>query len=380
MEFALCRKSLLLFWFFALPLLVACGSVQPETEETSAPLLETSTTSAPSLPTDTAAPTEAPLQMPEGRLLVYTTLDYNGQYSIITFPELAAELYEPLNLDESFYDRVWSLSPGGRFLAFERNSETRKLMLLDFETGEITTLVNNHQSNGRPTWTADGRLLEFDEYSQGLTIYDTETGNARHIPVSTEFSDASAISPDAEHIAFKGGCPGLGLACPVDLYVINSDGSGEQFLEKGAMDWIFWSQDSRLIYYSLFGDRETYGNSPSLEDNGYRLYVLDIESGISTTVADPKFNTSAVDSSFLSPSGEYLVYNFGNAGLQVVRTSDGSAIELLPAGYLAWSPDSRYLVSSSYEGEWNLLDVETGQTIKLDLDLPAGSQVVSWLP
>jgi Tol biopolymer transport system component len=374
-EFAVRVKLVLLHCLLSFAILTSCSAEARTPEAQSA--LATETAPAASTPEITAAPSEEAFQMPGGRLLIYTSLEYNGQYSILTFPELSVEVYDPLNLDESFYDRVWSLSPGGRFLAFERNGETRKLMLLNFETGEISTLASNYRSNGRPTWTADGRLLEFDNYDQGLTIYDTETGNARHIDVSTRFSDASAISPDGNQIAYSGGCPGPMIACPVDLYVVNTDGSGEQLLEKGDTDWIFWSQDSRLIYYNLFGDRD-YGQTGEL--SGYRLYSFDLESGQSSAVADPQFNTSATDSSFLSPSGEYLVYNFGDAGLQVVRTSDGSAIELLPAGYLAWSPDSRYVLSSSYEGEWNLLDVETGRTIKLELDIPVGSQVVGWLP
>jgi len=264
-------------------------------------------------------------------------------------------------------------------MAFERNSETRRLMLLDFQTGEMSILADNNQSNGRPTWTADGRFLEFDNYNQGFTIYDTQTGNARHIDTSSEFSDASAISPDGERIAFKGGCPGLGIACPVDLYVINSDGSGEQLLEKGAMDWIFWGQDSRLIYYSLFGDRETYGNSGELSDSGYRLHYFDLETGQSRSIEGWSFNTEAVDASYLSPNGEFLAYQFGFVGLKVVRASDYSLIDFVPGEYVAWSPDSRHLATNTWAGEWNLYDIQTGQSASLDVDLQY-SQIMGWLP
>ena len=378
-------KRLPVFCLVSLLLLVACSpSITTRTEEPAA-LSEIATPATVATPESTATATEVALQIPEGRFLVYVSLgDEGGEYQVINFPDLIAEPYEALNSEEWSFDWSYVLSPDGRYLAYDRSVNQdyahQTLYVLNTSTGESKKISDHSQSNGKPTWTADGRYLEFDRYNQGLFIYDTQTGDLRQFNVSSPFSDASAISPDGSQIAYKGGCPGPGIACPVDLYAINSDGSGERFLEKGAMDWIFWSKDGRLIYYSLFGDRETYGNSPSSEESGYRLYSLDLESGTSQTVDDPRFNTSATDSSFLSPNGEFLLYAFGNAGLQMLRTSDGSATTLLPPSTPAWSPDSRYIVANTWEGDWYLYDAQTGQSITIEPDFQPGTQVVGWLP
>jgi Tol biopolymer transport system component len=376
------RKSLRLFGIFAFSLLAACGSPQPSTE-TPAALVETVTTSA-QQPTETATPTEAAFQMPVGRLLVYENLDATGKYEMIDLSDLSVESYAPLNSSEWFVDWQWSLSPNGKFLAYDRSVNQdyarQTLYLLNIETGESRMIGDHSHSNGTPTWTADGRLLEFDNYDQGITIYDTQTGNAKHIDVNARFSDASAISPAGDRIAFKGGCPREGISCPVDLYMINTDGSDERFIEKGWTDYIFWSRDSREIYYSLFGDRDTYGEVQNLTDAGYDLYVFNLDSGTSQTVSDEKYQTSAPDFSYLSPNGEFLLYQFGDAGLYLVRASDYSTIELLPSGYHVWSPDSHYIAVASWEGEWTLYDVQTGTSTTIEPNIPSGSQVVGWLP
>ena len=330
-------------------------------------------------------PTEEPFQMPDGRLLVYTNLtgEQGGVYKVVSLPSLTVEPYEPLNSNEWFVDWNFVLSPSGHYLAYERSVNRdyarHTLYLLNVETGVSTLLQAGYQSNGKPTWTSDGRFLEFDNGMHGFNIYEIQTGNLRQIRVGSEFSGSSAISPAGNRIAYKGGCPGPLIACPVDLYIVNSDGTGERFVEKGVTDWIFWSADGRLIYYSLFGDRETYGNSTDPAYAGYRFYALDPETGQSSTVDDPRFNTEANDSSFLSPDGQLLAYAFGNAGLKVIRTPDHTLFTLLPPGDPAWSPDSHYIAASSWDGEWYLFDVQTGKSTVLDLGLET-STIVGWLP
>lgn len=378
------RKRLLFFEVIALLLLVACGSAAT-IKETPPPPLDKATSSIDLLATETSISTQASFQMPEGRLLVYVDLgEDGGEYQLIDLLTLEAQPYAPLNSEDWFFDWSYVLSPDARYLAYERSINkdysNHTLYLLDLNTGESTRITDYSQSNGIPNWTADGRYMEFDKYNQGLFIYDTQASSLRQISTSSGFADASAISPAGDRIAYTGGCPGEGIPCPADLYMINADGSGEQYLDQGYISWIFWSRDGNRIYYSLFGDRETYGNSGDPANSGYRLHYFDLQARLSTSIEDWKFNSSATDSSFLSPNGEYLVYVFGNAGMKLITTTDYSMIDFLPGGYVAWSPDSRYLVTSSYEGEWNLLDIETGETTKLEVNLPVGSQVVGWLP
>lgn len=378
-------SQLIPFCLISLSILIACSSAQPTNQEPAGEAADTATVALTAATEASAGPTEGAFHMPAGRLLVYTNLGKDGgQYQIINLPDLTAEPYDPLNNADWFFDRSIVLSPGGHYLVyvrkFNQDSPQYSLNILEIGTGISTKIADGSQSNGQPTWTADGKLLEFDNFDQGLYIYNVETDDLRHIAVSSEYSDQSAISPSGDQIAYVGACPGNLIACPVDLYIVNSDGTGERYLEKGDIDWIFWSRDGRFIYYSLYGDRETYGNSGELTDSGYRLHYFDLESGQSSSIEDWKFNAEAQGSWYLSPNGEFLAYQFGFAGVKVVKTSNYSLIDLLPVGDdVAWSPDSRYLAINSFSGDWYLYDIETGLTETLDVDLQS-SQIVGWLP
>jgi WD40-like Beta Propeller Repeat len=375
-----------LFCLASMTLLVACGAPAPgPSAEAPAPTSAPTALETP-LPETTATPAEEPFQLPQARLLVYTNLagGEGGEYKVVRLPDLTVEPYEPLNSEEWFVDWSHVLSPGGHYLAYDRSTNKdyarKSLYLLNTLTGDSTRIkADYHSSNGIPTWTSDGRFLEFDSGSQGFSIYDVQTGKTRHVAVDSGLTGSSAISPTGDRIAYKGGCPGPLIACPVDLYMVNSDGTGEQLLEQGAMDWIFWSADGRLIYYSLFGDRETYGQSGHLADSGYRLYSLEPETGLSSTVDDPLFNAEAHSSAFQSPDGLFLAYAFGNVGLKVVRTTDHTLVDLLQPGDPAWSPDSRYIAVSSWSGEWYLFDLHRAQSVPLEVNLEY-STIVGWLP
>ena len=325
--------------------------------------------------------------MPSGRLLVRSTLEGDGgdKYWLVNFPDLTVQPFEPLNSEQWFVDWSAVLSPDARYVVYERSINQQydhhTLWLMDLATGETTQIFDGYRSNGKPTWMADGRFLEFDNFETGLYTYDVQTGDLNHIAVDSEFSNASAISPSGDRIAYNGGEPiEAGISCPVGLYTVNTDGTNETFLEQGAMDWIFWSADGRLIYYSLFGDRETCGYSQDPADSGYRLYSLDLATGQSSTIEDPGSNTQAWGSSFLSPDGEFLTYEFGGS-LKVIRTSDNSAIDFISWGHPAWTPDSRYVASIPDSGDWLLYDVMTGESTIITPDFPFSLPTpVGWLP
>jgi hypothetical protein len=158
--------------------------------------------------------------------------------------------------------------------------------------------------------------------------------------------------------------------------MINTDGSGETLLIEGWMDWIFWNHDGSRIYYSQF-----HGVS-----NGYTLHYLDLESRQSTQIiapTSPTASTFAVEAANLSPNDEYLVYFVNSTiepnSLQVIRTADNRTVAAFPGSYATWTADSRYLVVTNLDGEWFVLDVDTGQSIPLAIDVQAGAQIVGWL-
>lgn len=88
-------------------------------------------------------------------------------------------------------------SPDGSFVAFASNrggGTSTNLYLANASTGAVTRLTTSAQSQGQPTWTADGRLVftEFDNNGRGQLRWidpsapaivhniDTGTGSARN--------------------------------------------------------------------------------------------------------------------------------------------------------------------------------------------------------
>ena len=314
--------------------------------------------------------------MPEGRLLVYDeSIDTGGAYHVIDFPDMSVTPYAPLSTDQPKSDSSWAFSPGSRYLAFDRenfDTSDNMLLVLDTQTETLTEIGDYAPSNNGPTWTADGSLLEFDVYDQGLYIYDVGAGGLRHLSVTTEFSDYSAISPAGDQIVFMGECPDPDYTgvCAMELFLINADGTNERFLLRidvgEQIEDVAWHPRGKGIYYSVFA---------------HGSYYFDLETATPTLISNESAYTD-FKPSLISPQGDFLAYVSGSSFVYLVDTSDNTQAFVPITGSMPfWTSDGRYIVVIGLtEPKWTIFDVETGASVEFDPHLSASTQIVGWLP
>lgn len=304
-------------------------------------------------------------ELPEGRLLVAVWSEPLNPYYIVHLPDLTAEPYEILNTEQGA-GRIDSISPDGTFIVFtsvdlDGDPSDAALFVLNTITSDLVEIGQFSLANNPPTWTADGSLLEFDTYDDGFYLFDTQTNNLGHVSARSQYSDGSAISPDGDRIAYKGDCEETG--CPDDLYIINTDGSGEQKLEDAMIQSIVWHPNGAQLYIVV-------------RQPGHNLYLYDIDSGALTLIEEA---IAYAGQAGLSPGGEFFAYAHSNDELRILKTEENSPLPYEVTGSIpVWSPDGRFMAYDDGAGGWYILDLQTGETITVEP--PAGASLIAWLP
>ena len=146
-----------------------------------------------------------------------------------------------------------------------------------------------------------------------------------------------------------------------DIYVMNSDGSGETRLtERSGYDWgPVWSPDGQLIAFAS-------------ERNGdWNIFVMNADgSGVTQLTNHPGYDVEPA----WSASGEQIAFSStGDEGPDIyVMNADGSGVTQLTnhPGYdvePAWSPDGR-LIAFASDRDANVDTVETGDIYVMNAD------------
>ncbi len=153
--------------------------------------------------------------------------------------------------------------------------------------------------------------------------------------------------------------------------MIDTDGSNQHFLVKGAYPFFVWHPDGTRLYLI-----EELGNELLPH-----IYSYDLATGSKTEIPDADYLFYPL---MLSPNGKLLAYNDSQRGLAFINTENDSILpvsfgSLSLGGY--WSPDSRYIASfGDGPGRYvYILDVQTGLRAQIDLGVP-DSVVYGWLP
>jgi Tol biopolymer transport system component len=213
------------------------------------------------------------------------------------------------------------------------------------------------------TWSPDSTRLAFDAGHQGvdrLIVVEADGSGAEVVGESSGLAhEFPAWSPDGSWIAFVG-YP-LTSGSP-NLQVIHPDGTGQHIVATAtAGDTVIqdlrWAPDlsGRLAY--------AIGN-----DTASRIVVVDVESGIETTVLSrPDVFFTAFN---WSPDARRIASSWSLLG-SVVVDADGANFRELPsarcAGEVTWSPDGSQILclDSVYlgRGEYDLLIVDADGSV-----------------
>ena len=268
-------------------------------------------------------------------------------------------------------DIAWS--PDSKTLATAGNEKL--VRLFQVPEGEVETTFQGH--TGWITglaWNSDGTQLASATINQEIKIWDPKSATEiESLPGSAEETTALAWSHDDSTILCsdkKGGIKAWSLNAPRVSRVL--------FHREHGLRSISWSPDGSQLVCSGKGN----------------TYVVDAATG-KATIPDsfPKsWNQKSIPSTW-SPDGRSITYQHNPHFVSLLNPKDGHTTRRfrtpLPEGRwapviaLAWKPDSRQLVTCSYNSQINLWDIETGHRIK---ELEVGSQSnpghldISWSP
>ncbi len=216
-----------------------------------------------------------------------------------------------------------------------------------------------------PRLSPDGKTLLFVSRASGnADIYVQRVGGHNPINITKDCpkDDTSpAFSPDGEHVAFRSECEGGGV------FVMGATGESKNRLTDFGHD-PSWSPDARKIVVAA---EQTL--DPLNRNTKSALWVVDVATGERRLLTRP----DAVQPAW-SPHGQRVAFwgLRGESGQRDLWTvaADGSTAAIEATNDLAvdwdpvWSPDGRYLYSSSGRGGamnlWRLpIDEATGRVL-----------------
>jgi Tol biopolymer transport system component len=281
----------------------------------------------------------------------------------------AAELYV-MNADGSGQARLTSpatilgyqWSPDASKIAFARSAGgVSDIYVMNADGSGQTNLTRTSTAGEEyPVWLADGRKISFQSTS-GFELREIHIMNAdgsgrlnlTNTPTVSE--SGSSWSPDGSRALFV--VPAYDVNDHienVDIYVMNSDGTGRTQLTHNPLDgqedldWnAIWSPDGRRILF-VHMHYDLYSNPRSSQD----IYVMDAEgSGRTNLTQTPESEEQMAE---WSPDGRQIVFMSGG-NIYVMNSDGGNQTNL--TGDLggwnespSWSPDGSKIAFSSSSG------------------------------
>ncbi len=272
-----------------------------------------------------ASSTQTPVT---GRLIVVRGGPSSGIYS------LAPDGTGLQPLDSAVHDEDAVPSPDGTKVAFVRDG----VYVINADgTGEKQ--LTTDPSDSGPTWSPDGSTIAFSREVPGPdgTHTDVFTVPSNGGPTTRVTNDllqklTPAWSPDGTQIAFAGYKEVAGQApTSVQLYVMNSDGSGVKLLGGSNVAQPAWSPDGSQIAFA---------------GEGGTLFVIRADGADLRTLYTPPGGQGFAFSPAWSPDGSAIAFVSGSTvnNLQVfIANIDGSALTQVTTGPfdaldVSWAP------------------------------------------
>ena len=234
--------------------------------------------------------------------IVYVTKS-SSRYSLWVADADGENAQAALSSPEPIISPAWS--PSGGHIAYV-SFESRKPVVYVHEvsSGKRRLIANFRGSNSAPAWSPDGRTLAVtlsrDGNSQLYTI-DATGGEAKRLMQSAGIDTEPVYSADGRSIYFvsdRGGAPQI-------YRVARTGGNAERVTFNGSYNISpTLSADGRWMAFIS-------------RTSGFRLHVMDLESGAVTALTD----TTADESPSFAPNSRLIVYATQQQGREALMTT-----------------------------------------------------------
>lgn len=238
----------------------------------------------------------------------------------------------------------WRWSPGGAKVVYGAVGRNRGVYVMNTDGSGRRRLVRT--TGWDFSWSPKGRSFVYVSPSPFSSVWVVElSGRRRRI---ADYGREPGWSPDGKRITFLG--PRTGL------FLVNSDGTGLEQIDRGAWSGARWSADGRQLAYvrAIPGEEETrspgatylFVNRLAGEQPVPALPIVPLP----VVPLEPKYEMFEAPDFAWSPRGAMLAFTTLRNELFVVR-SDGHGLRPLTTGIVshtdagppAWSPDGRRL-------------------------------------
>lgn len=205
---------------------------------------------------------------------------------------------------------VWPLFP---YSIYKANADGSNLQ----------RLTDNPQYDAEPIISADGKKIVFGSQREGdfdIYIMDADGANVKRLTDTVGYDGGPWFSPDGSKIAWRSWYPETDkekamwknsmennfiYATPLDIWVMNSDGTGKQRLtDNGATNWApSWHPDGKRLVFS--SNKDDWREEHQSFGYNFELYLMDIDSGATERLT---FNNVFDSFPMFSPDATKLVF------------------------------------------------------------------------
>ena len=255
-------------------------------------------------------------------------------------------------------------SPDGSLIVFTQfhngyNIGPSGLFILDRSVGRITRLVDDEGNDNvnlpGSCWNGPRELITFSsdrEDRDEIWTISTQTGARFRVTRHADGGDSleSSLSPDGDWIVFEVSKEMGGSQRAGTLWKIRADGSDLTRLTGQTAQW-----DDRQPNWSPRGDRVVFQRRPIGADN-WGLYMMDPKDGTATPLLVSEYDHSDVA---WSPDGRWVVFsstegNLPNPQIFVLSRKGGIPVRVtFDTRYSdsapSWSPDGATIAFESHE-------------------------------